>query len=173
MVGGQHPSDGQQARVPAGLEPLEDPRLKQGGEGPFACLLVGVEPVPARAVAGHLEALDPGGDLDDEPRVVFIQAVSLGRQTGLRKADRGAVREGGARVPRLDEAAVPAHADHVRQRKENVGIEVLRVALVGSRLQEEPAQRADPVRREGPVVPGERQDHVVEVPQAVVDRRRG
>ena len=159
--------------MPARLEPLQDARLEQERErglaGPFEL----DHAVPARAVARHLEAADPGRDLPDEAGIVLVQVVALGREPGLREADRGAVGKGGPRIPRLDEAAVAAHADHVGERKEKVRIEVLRVALVGSGVQEQPFQGADPVRGEGLVVAGEREDHVVEVPQAVVDRGGG
>lgn len=73
----------------------------------------------------------------------------------------------------LDEEPVAADRDRVGEREEDVWVEVLGIALGRSRAHEELARRGNADPSERAVVAGEQQHEVVEVPEPVVDRRRG
>ena len=169
---GEHRLDSLQARAPARLEALEDAGLQQAAELRLDRGLLAAELEGARPVAGHRERVDLVGDALEQARMGDVEVVAARAQRRLGEADGSAVREGGALVLALDEHAVAAHAHRVGQRIQHVRVEVLRVAAVGARRDEEVPDGVDPGAGEGPVVAREEHHEVVEVPQPVVDRRR-
>ena len=127
----------------------------------------------AGPVAGHGQRVDRLGDRLEEAGMRGVEVVAVGAQARLREAHRRPVGERRARVVALDEGAVAANADRVGERVEHLG-----ARLSGSRSLAPAARKSSriesiPARAEGPVVAGEQHDQVVEVPEAVVDRRRG
>ena len=88
------------------------------------------------------------------------------------EGDRRSVGENGTGVARLYEAPIAAHAHHVGEREQHVRVEVLGIALVGACPHEQLRERWDSVSDERAVVARERHDHVEQVPQPIVDRRR-
>ena len=126
----------------------------------------------AGPVAGHRQRVDLGGDRFDQPGMSGVEVVAAGAQARRREADRGAVREGRARVVRLDEGAVAADADRVGQRDTARRGRGSRGRARSRRPRETGCARSRCRSRECPVVAGEQHHEVVEVPEPVVDRRR-
>ena len=172
VVRRQDSPHGQEARVPAGFESLQDPGLQEGAQRCLTRLFGPVLSVMAWTVSRHLQRAHPCGDFCHQAGVRLVQIETGRGEVRGREGDGRPVREYGAWIASLYEAAVAPHADHVRQREQHIRVEVLGVAFVSPRPDEQLLQGRDPVADEGAVVSSERHHHVEQIPQPVVDGRR-
>jgi hypothetical protein len=102
-----------------------------------------------------------------------VQVIPTLLELRSREPHGSPVRKGLAPVVLLDEPAVAAHGHGIDQREQDLLSEFLGIARAGP--DEELPQRRDSQARspEGGVVASEEHDQVVQIPEAVVHRRRG
>ena len=178
-----HPCAGRGERVRRRLEALQQRRPQQPDDPPLVVVFVGlVDPIPGRLVAGQRQhprvawiavGLQRCGDVVEEAGQHAVEVVLDLQHPWGREHDRlGAVigRDGVVRIPPLDERACPPDRHGVEHVEQQIRGEVGRVDRLGGT--EMLPHRRDSDLGERRVVAHKQAHLVIQVPQAVVDRRR-